>query len=473
MRNLLLYLTIISLNVFSQNVGINATGVQPDASAGLDINFTDKGLLIPRVNITNLSNSPAIISAPATSLLIYNTNTTTGPGYFFWNGSSWIKLFDSNDNKTWKTDGNSSTTAGTDFIGTIDAQDFVFKTNNTERLRIKSDGKIGIGTASPVSNLEIEATGPIIAIDNTNPAYYSAIFTQENGTSTGFFGQWGSSNATNAGAIQFHNYLNKDILFSIDAGTFTPLVAIKPSGNVGIGTSSPIQRLHVIDGSFSHMRFGEELGQAAVLNIIANTTTAYPVLSLANANISYQMRVGAGVSNYDNFYIWDGPASSSRFTILGPSAGYYTGYIGINTNNPTSLLTVNGTASKTGGGYWATFSDVRLKKDITDYTEGIELLKKLHIVSFRYNEKYLKLFGNNKEVENGKIYQGVIAQELLKFSPDMVTEVVVKGEKLYKVDLSKLNFTLINAVVSQDEKIEQLEKEINILKKEIEQLKNN
>lgn len=58
---------------------------------------------------------------------------------------------------SWITTGNSGTTAGTNFIGTTDAVDFVFKTNNTEEARISSAGNVGIGTASP--NLALDING--------------------------------------------------------------------------------------------------------------------------------------------------------------------------------------------------------------------------------------------------------------------------------------------------------------------------
>ncbi len=49
----------------------------------------------------------------------------------------------------WTITGNGGTTAGTNFIGTTDANDLVFKTNNTEKLRVTSSGNIGVGTAAP------------------------------------------------------------------------------------------------------------------------------------------------------------------------------------------------------------------------------------------------------------------------------------------------------------------------------------
>jgi len=44
------------------------------------------------------------------------------------------------------------------FIGTTDSADFVIKTNSVERLRVKTDGKVGIGTAAPASKLDVSGT---------------------------------------------------------------------------------------------------------------------------------------------------------------------------------------------------------------------------------------------------------------------------------------------------------------------------
>jgi len=44
-------LVIINVQGIAQNVGISSSFFIPDTSAGLEINFADKGLLIPRVAI--------------------------------------------------------------------------------------------------------------------------------------------------------------------------------------------------------------------------------------------------------------------------------------------------------------------------------------------------------------------------------------------------------------------------------------
>lgn len=98
MKKFLLLITIltISFGLRAQNVGINTTGGVPNASAALDIDFTNKGLLVPRVALT-ATNAAAPITAPATSLLVYNTATVAGanavsPGFYYWDGTIWQRL---------------------------------------------------------------------------------------------------------------------------------------------------------------------------------------------------------------------------------------------------------------------------------------------------------------------------------------------------------------------------------------------
>lgn len=89
---LLIIFKLLTLPVLSQGVGINETGGSPDASSILDVNSTNKGLLIPRVALVSPTNP---IAAPATSLLVYNTSTSgtyPTPGFYYFNGTDWVLL---------------------------------------------------------------------------------------------------------------------------------------------------------------------------------------------------------------------------------------------------------------------------------------------------------------------------------------------------------------------------------------------
>jgi len=87
----------ISQSVFAQNIGINPTGALPNPSALLDIDASpanNKGLLIPRVSLTDVSVYAPIVGAPVTSLLVYNTNPAMiggGLGFWYWDGTKWAQ----------------------------------------------------------------------------------------------------------------------------------------------------------------------------------------------------------------------------------------------------------------------------------------------------------------------------------------------------------------------------------------------
>lgn len=136
MKKLLFILLLLPL-ILQAQVGINTT--TPDASSMLDINATDKGLLIPRVSIPNL-NAASPITAPATSLLVYNTNTTTGTGFYYWDGTKWTPF----------TGGTSHwTKVGNDIYN-----------NNT--------ANVGVGTNTPTTKFHVENIGVPGSLLNQN-----------------------------------------------------------------------------------------------------------------------------------------------------------------------------------------------------------------------------------------------------------------------------------------------------------------
>lgn len=136
---------ISSTKSYAQNVGINNTGSQPDASAMLDIRSSDKGILIPRVALTGADDA-STINAPQTSLLVYNTatsgagNNAVEPGFYFWNGTNWVRLINggSTTSSPWTLGGNKGTNPSTNFIGTADSTSLQFRVNN------QPSGKIDI-----------------------------------------------------------------------------------------------------------------------------------------------------------------------------------------------------------------------------------------------------------------------------------------------------------------------------------------
>ncbi|MCC6599568.1 MAG: hypothetical protein IT223_02725 [Crocinitomicaceae bacterium] len=87
MKNILLFITILTASLLSYSqVGINANGSSPNSSAGLDVDFTNRGILMPRMTTVQRD----AIQNPALSLLIYNTTSNCYESY---NGILWQSVF--------------------------------------------------------------------------------------------------------------------------------------------------------------------------------------------------------------------------------------------------------------------------------------------------------------------------------------------------------------------------------------------
>jgi hypothetical protein len=126
MKKVLFYV-VIAFAIFSSSSMMAQQGIgtnQPDKSAALDIVSTKRGLLIPRISIPDL-NAASPVTAPATSLLVYNepaVGVTTEPGFYYWDGGKWVRFMDTDSDHT------TSVVAGQGIVVTPDTTD----PNNTE-----------------------------------------------------------------------------------------------------------------------------------------------------------------------------------------------------------------------------------------------------------------------------------------------------------------------------------------------------
>ncbi|MES2765121.1 MAG: hypothetical protein V4642_04590 [Bacteroidota bacterium] len=146
-----------SITAFSQeNVGIGTS--TPDSSAILELSTqllsTPKGVLLPR--LTTAQRDAIILPAP--TLLIYNTTTSR----FEYNiGTAavplWTAILTGNATTAWALTGNSNTNPAQNFLGTTDAADLIFKTDNSERLRLTSSGNLLLKSEATASELQFFA----------------------------------------------------------------------------------------------------------------------------------------------------------------------------------------------------------------------------------------------------------------------------------------------------------------------------
>jgi hypothetical protein len=134
-----------------------------------DSDNTTKGMMLPRVRLSDLNNLYPMFGSPGspnseyaskkneldrkhTGLIVYNTNESGNlkKGLYYWDGTKWI--YSTPD--VWKTLGNAQTDPTVNYVGTSDAQPLILKANNHEGLRIATNGNVVIkNTPTFPSNL--------------------------------------------------------------------------------------------------------------------------------------------------------------------------------------------------------------------------------------------------------------------------------------------------------------------------------
>ena len=234
----------------AQNVGIGTAS--PNTSAKLEIVDANRGVLLPRVALTSTTVA-APVASPANWLIVFNTNNINdvSEGLYYWNGTRWVRLSTSND---WTLLGNAGTNPSTNFIGTTDAQDLVFRTGNTEKMRLLNNGRLSVSTSTPRGRIHAEER----FINNIGTIYplLPGVTVQDNSDFIGFStvdkdGNLATTDDSDA-IIYWGDNNNEHLYFSTftfvggaTQMTRTDLVTIQNNGNVGIGVATPTNKLQV------------------------------------------------------------------------------------------------------------------------------------------------------------------------------------------------------------------------------------
>lgn len=293
---------VAGITAEAQNVAINSTGALPNASAGLDVSFPNKGVLIPRVNLTSI-NDVATVPSPAISLLVYNTNASItggcGTGYYYWNGTQWICFLTSPGSSggssfAWLTNGNAGTNSAINFLGTTDNQNLIIKTNGFERARFLNGaanaGGMEIGSINPVN-------GRALLIVGGGSNVHTAVFKNANGYGIAL-GATSNAPLNQVGSIQ---------AFDNTGAAPTPLVlqtAMSGTASaVCIGTVSPL--------------FG---GVKVDVRGMANGIGLYAYVP-SGAGVSGETNGGGPGNNGVEGYAWNPFSSSAATGLLGYSNG--------------------------------------------------------------------------------------------------------------------------------------------------------
>jgi hypothetical protein len=356
-------------------------------------------------------------------MLVYNTNNTIGEGFYYWDGSSWVKfIVNSSNSDAWLTTGNSGTSPSSNFVGTIDNTSLVFRTNNTEKMIITSEGNVGIGTTNPGSGVAM--TGGL-TINGTNDTQLQI---KKNDIS-GF--------ALNVGEV-----VNGDVQFyDRVGGTWNRAITLR-GGNVGIGTTNP----------------GSGVAMTGGLTINGTNVTQ---LQIKKNNISgFALNVGEVVNGDVQFYDRVGGTWSRSITLRG-------GNVGIGTQNPGGLLELSlDQGRKPGTNTWTVVSDERLKDIHGPYSKGLNEILKLNPVTYNYKNVGERTFA--PEVLKTTAV-GFSAQEVQKVFPEAVG---VDDDGYLNFNMHAILVAYVNAIKDQQAIIEAQKMEIELLKQKSAELDN-
>lgn len=343
-----------ALNVWimnSQNVGINSTGAIPNNSAGLDVDFPNKGLLIPRVALTARNSNAPIGAGIANSLLVYNTATAgtfpnnVYPGYYYWDGTQWQRLM-SGAADGWQVTGNTLTgtlpNTPNEFIGTLNNADWIIKTNNTERMRVMGNGQVVINNTTPFAGdvFSSFAAGTNAAINGYANGSGEAVYGQNTGTGFTMVGI-----TTNNNPAVYGQGPNIGTYGIASAANGTGLLGVGPASVTADGVNGTAGNNQAMGGVFLNTNAsgtGLIVGgnNVATMNYLINgsgiaaTSTAFGIVSFATDATS-----GNGIAASGNNLGIINFAGGSGGTFRGQTIGVY----GI----------ANSGANDTWGGYFS------------------------------------------------------------------------------------------------------------------------
>ena len=138
--------------------------------------------------------------------------------------------------------------------GALNSGALVVSTTSTgtlnERMRVDSNGNVGIGTTTPGRKLEVLATdGEAVRLyRNASTAGWGVnmkfAFNNSSGTRVDYAGVHGLIASSTAGAEA-----GDLVLSTATSGTVTEKLRVTSGGSVGIGTATPSYKLHVVGGS--------------------------------------------------------------------------------------------------------------------------------------------------------------------------------------------------------------------------------
>lgn len=319
---------------------------------------------------------------------------------------------------------------------TVDASE------RSDAMVVLKNGNIGIGNSLPIRKLQIK--------ENTTSTTNGQLYLEQEGTGDALI------HIGNSGARHFNLGLDTStdsfkigtsatIATAVTTGT---LMTVQATGEVGIGTATPAEKLHVSGpAGLTAVRIANTSGTGATSNValdfFRNTgvNTDWRIYNIA-ANLTIG-NSGDDLATVNDLYQFQ----SFRFMPMNDG----TQSLGQATNRWNTVFATNGIINT---------SDRREKKEIQPLNYGLNQLMQLKPVTFRWN---------NAQVDNNSKHLGFVAQDLQEVLPEVVidSEWMEEGQgKVWKktpllgVNYAEVIPVLVKSIQEQQYIIEAQKKQI-------------
>jgi hypothetical protein len=335
---------------------------------------------------------------------------------------------------------------------------FITGTTPAERLRITSAGNVGIGTSSAPSRLSVVGGATTLGgtavfnaeiVEEISTAKRGLLFGHDTSAQIGLIGANSGGAASNLA------------FWTFSGSAWGERMRITSAGNVGIGTSSPSEKLVVVEGNAHFIRTGgaklrlsdqnnevsiESLPSGVISDMVFKTS------SVERARIDSSGNLLVGTTTGDEKFKVTG-TSQSFFIIKiedtrtdGASGAGLMQFI----RTSGAVGSINTTTTSTS---YNTSSDYRLKEDVQPMVGSVDRLMALKPVNFAW------------KVDGSRV-DGFLAHEAQEVVPECVTgkkDAVDKdGKPVYQgIDQSKIVPILTAALQEALKRIEALEAQIN------------
>jgi hypothetical protein len=334
-------------------------------------------------------------------------------------------------------------------------------TSGSERMRIDSSGNVGIGTTSPSSyystNLVVGAPtngGITLAASSTTASNYLMFADGTSGTDRykGYVSYGHNADELNLVSSGF-------MRFFTDTGQ-TEKVRIDSSGNVGIGNSSPTNLLHLYKyQADTDIRLQGSAGSYYITNDYSDDALTFIHNSTERMRIDSSGNVGIGTTSPTDLLHLVSAAPILKTEATNNSSGFRIDVLGQSTgqalrvlkDTATTLFTVDISGNVTAAG---SISDERLKEDISLINNPLDKIKQIKGITYKLKE--------SGYIGTGLIAQDL--QKVLPEAVYEVNEPEKNDESYLAINYGNTVGLLVEAIKEQQEQIEALQSEINTLK---------